>query len=164
MVRFLFYILILLSCVKAYGQELYKYTDENGVEHIVDSPYKLPEGLREKYIKEYEKKKKPPLPSDLQDTRPAYKDVKNENLIGNQQSKEESLKEKKKAEEERRRKIDELSRELEETITELGYKRQRALITQIPALKEEVQRLQNKVEEIKKELEKLNTIDDKTEK
>ncbi len=153
MLKILFYIVFLALCISLIAEELYKYTDENGVEHIVDSPYKLPADIRDRYIKEYEKTKKTPLPPDLQDTRPAYKDVVNEGY------KEEVVnqdKENKKDLNEKKRKIEELSKEMEEKVKELGYKRQRALITQIPALKEEVRILNERIEEIKKEIERLN--------
>lgn len=160
MIRILFLSLFVISSVPALAQELYRYTDENGVEHIVDSPYKLPEGIREKYIKDYNKKKKNVLPPDLQDTRPAYRDV-NKGQITEERGAQsgESEKEKDVSREEREKRLDELKRQLEETMKELGYKSQRALITQIPALKMEVEQLKNKVEEIKKEIERLSRED-----
>ncbi len=150
------FLLLLLFSSNLYSQELYKYTDENGIEHIVDSPYKLPEKIRDKYIKEYKKNKKEALPVDLQDTRPAYNNVSktgsNREGIYNQ---EQELKEKKKANAEREKRLQRLTIEMEETIKELGYKRQRALITQVPELKSEVEKLKKKIEDIKQEIEKL---------
>ncbi len=155
MYRVSLYFVFAFFCLCASAQELYKYTDENGVEQIVDSPYKLPENIREKYIKEYEKKKKMPLPPDLQNTRPAYKDAV-KNPPGDEAAKKQSEKDAKKAALEKQKRIEELTREMEETVKELGYKTQRALITQIPELKSEVEKLKEKVEEIKKEIEKLS--------
>ncbi|MCX7957633.1 MAG: hypothetical protein N3B13_01120 [Deltaproteobacteria bacterium] len=154
MLRVFSYILFITFGLVLSAQELYRYTDETGVEHIVDSPYKLPENIREKYIKEYEKKKKQQLPPDLQNTRPAFRDI-NKNISHQDASQEEQLK-KKKADEERQRKIEELTKQMEETVKELGYKTQRALITQIPEIKAEVEKLKHKVEEIKKEIEILS--------
>lgn len=161
MLRILIYITILFYSLIAGAQELYKYLDENGVEQIVDSPYKVPANTpnRDKYIKEYEKKKKNQLPPDLQDTRPAFKDSVNKNSNSEVIQKEEEEKNKKKAQEERERRLNELTKEMEETIKELGYKTQRALITQIPELKAEVEKLKAKIEDLKKEIEKLGGKD-----
>ncbi|MCX7944482.1 MAG: hypothetical protein N2746_08245 [Deltaproteobacteria bacterium] len=145
------------------GQELYRYVDENGIEHIVDSPYKLPEGIREKHINDYEKKKKLPPPVDLQDTRPAYKDM----VRDYNKTEEDNRKlqeNKKKLDEEKKKKLEELTKQLEDTIAELGYKSQRALITQIPEIKEEVENLRRKVEDIKREIETLKGEEDKSKK
>ncbi|MGC8928821.1 MAG: hypothetical protein ACP5QK_12990 [Myxococcota bacterium] len=153
------YILFFLFTFLLEAQELYKYTDENGVEQIVDSPYKLPANIRDKYIKEYEKKKKNQLPPDLQDTRPAFKDSVKSNMLQEELQRLEEEREKKKAQAEREKRLEELKKEMEEKVKELGYKSQRALITQIPELKAEVERLKARIEELEKEIEKLGEKD-----
>ena len=147
----------------AYSQELYKYVDENGDIYIVDSPYKLPDKVKnkDKYIKEYEKEKKEKrhLPPDLQDTRPAYHNVTDQKNIQAELKRIEEEKNRKQEEEARKKKIEELKKKLDETIKELGYKSQRALITQIPDLKAEVEKLKAKIEEYTKEIERLSNPD-----
>lgn len=164
--RYIFIISISLFITLASAGELYRYTDEQGNEYVVDSPYKLPLSVKERdrYIKEYEKKKKETqLPPDLQDNRPAYKDMIRRTEPDNTYQEEEGTTKKRLSTEENKKKIEELTKRLEDTVKELGYKSQRALITQIPSLKEEVERLKVKVEEIKKELNEYYEQADKIE-
>lgn len=167
MLRYIFIISIPLFIALATAEELYRYIDDQGNEYVVDSPYKLPLSVkeRERYIKEYEKKKKEErqLPPDLQDNRPAYKDTIRRIEPDNTHTEEEGTTKKRLLTEENKRKIEELTKRLEDTVKELGYKSQRALITQIPSLKEEVERLKAKVEEIKKELNEYYEQADKIE-